>query len=107
MCFAISIDLGAKFSKGFCIPKEGDSPILIKSLSGKEKIPTLVGIDEGQIIFGDEAGSILTSKPEKIVSNLISYVGRKYDKNLENSSSAKMIRGENDLIFFYYFWCKL
>ena len=100
MCFAISIDLGTRFSKGFCIPEEGRDPVLIRSLSGKEKIPTFVGIDEGRIIFGEEASSMLTNHPENVVANLISYVGRKFDEDLKNSSSAKMIKGEDNSIFF-------
>ena len=93
----IGIDLGTTNS---CVAvMEGKEPVVIPNEEGRRTTPSVVAfLDNGERKVGDPAKRQAITNPQKTISSIKRYMGRRYSEIGSDASKAayKIVKGEND-----------
>jgi len=94
----IGIDLGTTNS---CVAvMEGNDPVVIPNSEGKRTTPSIVAfVDGGERKIGDPAKRQAVTNPEKTISSIKRFMGRKFSEISEEVTHIpyKLVKGENNI----------
>jgi molecular chaperone DnaK (HSP70) len=95
----LSIDLGLYCTKVFVAK---DSKSVINRVKGQvsDYIPTQIGFEDGKRVFGSFAERLAKTKPENVITNILYFVGRFYDENLQKYTKVRIEKLENQRFAF-------
>ena len=95
----IGIDLGTTNS---CVAvMEGKEPVVIPNEEGRRTTPSVVAfLDNGERKVGDPAKRQAITNPQKTISSIKRYMGRRYSELEGDQSKAayKIVKGDNDTV---------
>ncbi len=95
----IGIDLGTTNS---CVAvMEGKEPVVIPNEEGRRTTPSVVAfLDNGERKVGDPAKRQAITNPQKTVSSIKRYMGRRYSEIGKDADKAayKIVKGDNDTV---------
>jgi len=95
----IGIDLGTTNS---CVAvMEGKEPVVIPNEEGRRTTPSVVAfLDNGERKVGDPAKRQAITNPEKTISSIKRYMGRRFTelKGDQNKAAYKVVKGDNDTV---------
>ena len=95
----IGIDLGTTNS---CVAvMEGKEPVVIPNEEGRRTTPSVVAfLDNGERKVGDPAKRQAITNPQKTISSIKRYMGRRYSELGKDASKTpyKVVKGENDTV---------
>ncbi len=95
----IGIDLGTTNS---CVAvMEGNEPVVIPNDEGRRTTPSVVAfLDKGERKVGDPAKRQAITNPQKTISSIKRYMGRRFSEITEDVKKTpyKLVKGENDTV---------
>ena len=95
----IGIDLGTTNS---CVAvMEGKEPVVIPNEEGRRTTPSVVAfLDNGERKVGDPAKRQAITNPQKTISSIKRYMGRRFSEIGSDASKAayKIVKGDNDTV---------
>ena len=95
----IGIDLGTTNS---CVAvMEGKEPVVIPNEEGRRTTPSVVAfLDNGERKIGDPAKRQAITNPQKTISSIKRYMGRRFSEigSDANKAAYKIVKGDNDTV---------
>jgi len=95
----IGIDLGTTNS---CVAvMEGKEPVVIPNEEGRRTTPSVVAfLDNGERKVGDPAKRQAITNPQKTISSIKRYMGRRFSElqGDQNKAAYKVVKGDNDTV---------
>jgi len=95
----IGIDLGTTNS---CVAvMEGKEPVVIPNEEGRRTTPSVVAfLDNGERKVGDPAKRQAITNPQKTISSIKRYMGRRFSEvgSDANKAAYKLVKGDNDTV---------
>ncbi len=95
----IGIDLGTTNS---CVAvMEGKEPVVIPNEEGRRTTPSVVAfLDNGERKVGDPAKRQAITNPQKTISSIKRYMGRRFTElqGDQNKAAYKVVKGDNDTV---------